>query len=55
MILTTILILIALIAAIVGIITLVAGGVGFIVVFGDIIVCVLFIVWIVKKLLKKKK
>ena len=31
------------------------GGVGFFIVFGDIIVCILIIVWIIKKLFFKKK
>lgn len=30
------------------------GGAAFIVVFGDLIVCALMIVWIMKRLLKKK-
>ena len=30
------------------------GGAAFIVVFGDLIVCALMIVWVMKRLLKKK-
>lgn len=31
------------------------GGAAFIAVFGDVIVCVFLLVWIVKKLVSKKK
>ena len=31
------------------------GGAAFIVVFGDVIVCILIIVWIMKKILKRRK
>ena len=34
---------------------LAVGGVGFFIVFGDVIVCILIIVWIIKKLFFKKK
>jgi O-antigen/teichoic acid export membrane protein len=37
------------------IITVSVGGATFIVLFGDVIVCVLFIVWLIKRLTKKKK
>lgn len=30
------------------------GGAAFIVIFGDLIVCALMIVWVMKRLLKKK-
>ena len=32
-----------------------AGGAVFIVLFGDVIVCILLIVWILKRLISKKK
>ena len=53
MILFTILtiVLIALIAITIAAITI--GGVGFIIIFGDVIVCVFIIMWVLKKLWKK--
>ena len=30
-------------------------GAGFIIIFGDVIVCVLIIAWIIKKIISKKK
>ena len=30
-------------------------GAGFIIIFGDVIVCVLIIAWIIKKVISKKK
>lgn len=47
------LILIALIAL--TIIALAAGGTAFIVVFGDVIVCIFILAWIIKKIFFKKK
>ena len=47
------LILIALI--VLTIITLAAGGTAFIVVFGDVIVCIFILAWIIKKIFFKKK
>ena len=47
------LILIALIAL--TIIVLSAGGTAFIVVFGDVIVCIFILAWIIKKIFFKKK
>lgn len=47
------LILIALIAL--TIIVLAVGGTAFIVVFGDVIVCIFILAWIIKKLFFKKK
>jgi Flp pilus assembly protein TadB len=37
------------------IITVSIGGATFIVLFGDVIVCVLFIVWLIRFLTKRKK
>lgn len=47
------LILIALIAL--TIIVIAAGGTAFIVVFGDVIVCIFILAWIIKKIFLKKK
>jgi hypothetical protein len=47
------LILIALIAL--TIIVLAAGGTAFIVIFGDVIVCIFILAWIIKKIFFKKK
>lgn len=30
-------------------------GAGFIIIFGDVIICVLIIAWIIKKIISKKK
>ena len=37
------------------ILTVSAGGAVFIVLFGDVIVCILLIVWILKRLIGRKK
>lgn len=55
MILTIILSIIFLILAVFVVLTLCVGGAGFIIVFGDVIVCILFIAWIIKKIFRKKK
>lgn len=55
MILTTLLIIAAIITIIVLAFAVLAGGVGFALVFGDVIVFVLVIVGIIKSLTKKKK
>nr|DAV24930.1 MAG TPA: ATPase [Bacteriophage sp.] len=55
MILFTILLLTFAILATISVIVLSAGGAAFIVVFGDVFVCMLLIVWIMKRLLKRKK
>lgn len=47
------LILIALIA--ISIVVIAAGGTAFIVVFGDVIVCIFILAWIIKKIFFKKK
>ena len=31
------------------------GGAGFILIFGDVIICIALIVWIIRKLTKKKR
>lgn len=55
MILTTLLIIAALITIAVLAFSVFAGGVGFLLVFGDVIVFALVIVGIIKSLTKKKK
>ena len=55
MILAMILIIIALLLLVISISAIIAGGVGFIIVFGDVIVCVFIIAWIVKKLIKRRR
>lgn len=55
MILATILLLTLAILVTITVIALSVGGAAFIIVFGDVIVCVLIIAWIVKRLLRRKK
>ena len=47
--------LILVILAVVGVIILAVGGSAFILIFGDLIVCIAIIVWIIKHIFKKKK
>lgn len=53
MILFTILALVALFLIIFTVVAVSIGGAAFIIIFGDIIVCIAIIVWIIKKILKK--
>ena len=53
--LTILLIFMAIAATIAAIVVLVGGGAIGIVLFGDVIVCVLFIAWIISKIVKKRK
>ena len=55
MILFTILLLILLILTVVTVLAISIGGSAFIVIFGDVIVCIFIIVWIIKKIFFKKK
>lgn len=55
MILFTILAVMFIIAMVVGVIMLATGGAAFIIVFGDIIVCLIFIGLIIKYLFGRKK
>lgn len=55
MILFTILLITLLVLAIIVTFSIGIGGAAFIVVFGDVIVCMLVIVWIMKKILKRRK
>ena len=45
----------ALLLAVFTVFAIAIGGSVFIVVFGDVIVCIFLIVWIIKKLIKKHK
>lgn len=54
MILFTTLLIMALLLAVFTVFAIAIGGSVFIVVFGDVIVCIFLIVWIIKKLFKKK-
>ena len=55
MILFTIMGIILIILAVSGVLILSVGGAAFIVVFADVIVCMAIIIWIIKRLFKKKK
>ena len=55
MILFTILLVALLVMAVVAILGVMVTGGATIFLFGDVIVCVLLIAWIVKKIIKKKK
>lgn len=55
MILFTILAIACIIAMVIGVIILATGGAAFIVVFGDVIVCLIFIGLIIKSLFTRKK
>ena len=54
MILFMTLLIMALLLAVFTVFAIAIGGSVFIVVFGDMIVCIFLIVWIIKKLFKKK-
>lgn len=55
MILFTILAIMCIIAMVIGVIVLATGGAAFIIVFGDVIVCLIFIGLIIKGLFKRKR
>lgn len=44
-----------LVLAVIVVLAIGIGGAAFIIVFGDVIVCILIIVWIMKKILKRRK
>ena len=48
------LLIMALLLAVFTVFAIALGGSVFIVVFGDVIICIFLIVWIIKKLFKKK-
>ena len=54
MILFIILLLTAVILTVVTVLALSAGGAAFIVLFGDVIVCIALIVWIMRKIFKRR-
>lgn len=54
MILFIILLLTAVILTVVTVLALSAGGVAFIILFGDVIVCIALIVWIMRKIFKRR-
>lgn len=55
MILTTILLITFIVLMVTTVIALSVGGAAFILVFGDVIVCMAIIIWIVNRLTKRKK
>lgn len=55
MILSTILLITFIVLMVTTVIALSVGGAAFILVFGDVIVCMAIIIWIVKRLTKRKK
>lgn len=55
MILLTILSIIALLLTAIAVISIAVGGTAFVLVFGDVIVCVVFIVLLIKYFHKKRK
>lgn len=55
MILLTIFAIIFVALMIFSIIAISAGGAAFIIIFGDVIVCAIFIAWIIKRLITRKK
>ena len=55
MILFTLLALIVLILTVVTVAVLSVAGAGFIIIFGDVIVCIAILIWIIKKLVTKNK
>lgn len=55
MILFTILMITLLILAVITVTAISIGGAGFIIVFGDVIVCIVFIALLIKFLAKRKK
>lgn len=55
MILTTILLITFIVLMVTTVIALSVGGAAFILIFGDVIVCMAIIIWIVKRLTKRKK
>lgn len=55
MVLFLILLLITIILAIVTVVAVSIGGATFIILFGDVIVCVFIIVWIMKRLFRRKR
>ena len=46
--------LIVIILAVITVVILSVGGAGFIIIFGDVIVCIGFIIWLIQRIWKKK-
>lgn len=55
MILFSILVLMTLLLMVVTVVALSVGGAAFIVIFGDVIICVFILMWIIKRLWKRRK
>lgn len=55
MILFTILLMILILTVVVTVIAISIGGTAAIILFGDVFVCIFIIVWIMKRLFKKRK
>lgn len=55
MILLTILALITIVLIVITVAAIVIGGSGFIILFGDVIVCILVLIWIMYKLITKRR
>lgn len=55
MILFTILLLIVILLTVITILAVGAGGAVFVVLFGDVIVCIFLIIWLMKRHITKKK
>ena len=55
MILFTILLLMLILLTVITVLVVSAGGAVFIVIFGDVIVCIFLIIWLMKRLITKKK
>ncbi len=55
MILLTILVLLAIMLVMFMVLVLSIGGAGFIIIFGDVIVCIVGIAFIIKKLMKRRR
>lgn len=54
MLIFTILLLIAIALTAITIMAISAGGVAFILVFGDVIICIFLILWVMKRLIKRR-
>lgn len=55
MILITLLVVILLVLTLVVAVAITVGGTAAIIVFGDVIVCIMIIAWVIKKLWKRRK
>lgn len=55
MIMLTILAFILIVLIVTAVVTIGVGGSVFIIIFSDVIVCALFIAWLIKRLVNKKK